>query len=98
MRLAFVISVALWGGCGDQEVARLTEVMNAVCACKTPSCAESALKQVPQTEIKSSRHAQRIARDMLDCLSKLYDAERPSTDPDAPISPETSPPASARTP
>jgi hypothetical protein len=97
MRLPFVICVALLGGCGDSEVARLKEVKQAVCDCKTSACAEIALKQVPQTEIKSTPRAQRLARDMLDCLAKLYDAERPTTDPDA-IEAEPPAPAAARTP
>jgi hypothetical protein len=85
MRLLFVISVALGAaGCGDREAARLDKVKTAVCACKTASCAEAALKQVPQAEIKSTHRAQRIAREMLDCLKRVYDAERPTTDPDAP--------------
>lgn len=96
MRLLFVISVALWGGCGDREVARLTEVKNAVCACKTSSCAEAAMKAVPQTGIKSTHRAQLVARDMLDCLARLYEADRPSTDPDAAAPPEA--PTSASTP
>jgi hypothetical protein len=82
MRLVFVICAAL-GGCGDPEVGRLTEVKGAVCACKTAACAETALKQLPQREIKSTHKAQLIAREMLDCLAKLYEAERPNEDPDA---------------
>jgi hypothetical protein len=95
MRLSFVICVALVGGCGDPEVARLQEVKTAVCACKTAACAEAALKQVPQTEIKSTHKAQQVAREMLDCLAKLYEAERPNEDPDAA---DSSAPAAARTP
>ena len=97
MRRAFAISVALWG-CGDPEAAQLFRVKEAVCACKTTACAQAALNEVPKPEIKSSHKSQRIVRDMLDCLARIYDEERPSTDPDAPTVPETSAPASARTP
>jgi hypothetical protein len=98
MRCGFVLSVALLFGCGDREAARLGEIKTVVCACKTVSCAEIALKSVPKDQIKSTHRAQMIARDMLDCLSKLYDAERPSTDPDAATGPETPAAASAGTP
>jgi len=93
---AVVICVALCGGCGDPEVEQLRHVKDTVCACKTASCAEDALGHVPQREIKAGHKAQRIARDMLDCLAKLYAAERPDTD--EATSPETSDHASARTP
>lgn len=91
MRLPFVISIALLGGCGDREVSGLTAVKQTVCACKTAACAETALKQVPQKQIKSTPRAQRIAREMLDCLAVLYDAERPTTDPDVPPTPLVDP-------
>ncbi len=98
MRRAVVICVALVGGCRDPEVAQLQAVKDTVCKCKTASCAEDALKKVPQHEIKSGHKAQRVARDMLDCLARIYEADRPTTDPDAPTPPETSDHASARTP
>ena len=83
MRWLLVISVAL-AACGDRDAARLEKVKDAVCSCKTASCAELAMKDVPKSDIKATHRAQVIARDMMDCLKKLYDAERPSTDPDAP--------------
>ena len=82
MRWLLVISVAL-AACGDREAARLEHVKEAVCACKTSSCAELAMKDIPKSDIKATHRAQVIARDMMDCLAKLYEAERPSTDPDA---------------
>ena len=81
MRWLLVILVAL-GGCRDREAARMRTVKDAVCACKTSSCAELALKDVPKDDTPPSRQSQQLARDMLDCLAKLYAAERPSTDPD----------------
>lgn len=98
MRRALVICAALLGGCKDPEVEQLQHVKQLVCTCKTSSCGEDALKQVPQQAAKASHKAQQVARDMLDCLAKLYDAERPTTDPDAPTSPESSDRASAKTP
>jgi hypothetical protein len=93
----FVICVALLCGCGDREAADLERVKRAVCACKTASCAEAELKQVPQREIKAGHRAQAIAREMLDCLARIYEADRPSTDPDAELtSPGSADPASAR--
>jgi len=84
MRWLLVISVALGtAACGDREAMRLEKVKEAVCACKTSSCAELALKDVPKDEAKASPRSQAIARAMLECMAKLYEAERPSTDPDA---------------
>ena len=83
MRWLLVILVAL-AACRDEETVRLQRVKDAVCSCKTSTCAELAMKDVPKDNIKPSQKSQQLARDMMDCLAKLYDAERPATDPDAP--------------
>jgi hypothetical protein len=82
MRWLLMISVA-FAACSDGNAERMSKVKNAVCACKTSKCAELAMKDVPKDDVKPSHRSQELARDMLDCLAKLYDAERPSTDPDA---------------
>ena len=82
MRWLLVISVAL-AACGDREAARLEKIKDAVCSCKTSTCAELAMKDVPKDDIKATHRSQVVAREMMDCLAKLYEAERPSTDPDA---------------
>jgi hypothetical protein len=81
MRL-LVICVALFA-CGDHEAAQLERSKRQVCACKTSACAVTAMKLLPQHDVVAGHRAQGIARDMLECVAKLYAAERPSTDPDA---------------
>ena len=99
-----VIVVALGlAACRESQVDRLTAIKARMCACKTASCAEAALHEVPQQDIESNHRTQAVARDMMECMARLYEAERPSDDPDdqasgAPTAPETSAPASARTP
>jgi hypothetical protein len=78
----FVIAVALIG-CGDKQLEELQAIRDEVCACKTPACGEAALKKVPQGTLESSHKMQRVAGEMMDCIAKLNEAERPSTDPDA---------------
>ncbi len=93
-----VISLAL-AACRDDQEARLAKVKDTVCACKTAACGEAALKDVPQKDVKPSHKSQLIAREMLDCLAKLYDSEHaaaPSGDDDA-SDPESAPAASAGT-
>lgn len=92
--LAVLVMLA---GCTDHGAERLTRIKSEVCACKTVSCAEDAMKGVPREAIESTHRTQTIARDMLDCLAKLTAAERPVTDPDAEDSAEE-PPAPARQP
>lgn len=87
--LAILVTLA---ACRDPVVERLAAIKAEVCACKTASCGEQAMKLVPQGTIKSTHRTQTIARDMLDCLAKLQAAERPTTDPDA-EDPATEPPA-----
>jgi hypothetical protein len=88
---SLVIAAALLG-CGDSQLAELEAVRDEVCACKTPACGEAALKKVRQDKLETNRKMQRVATEMLDCMSKLADAERPSTDPDA-ETPSTDPDA-----
>ncbi len=72
-----VIWVALASACSDSQEVRLEKVKDEVCACKTAGCAEKAMKSVPQQDVVSNHRTQQLARDMLDCLAKLYEAERP---------------------
>jgi hypothetical protein len=72
-----VICVAFAAACGDSQEGRLEKVKDEVCACKTAGCAEKAMKAVPQQDVVSNHHSQQVAREMLDCLAKLYEAERP---------------------
>jgi hypothetical protein len=106
VRRAVVVAVWLLAACHESQVDKLTAIKVRVCACKTASCGEAALRDVPQQSIESTSRTQAVARDMMECLSKLYQAERPSDEPDEasgsgsgePTGPGTSVPASARTP
>ena len=80
---ALIVALAL-AGCQGGGVDQLTRVKQRVCACKDVACAETAMKDIPSGNVKVTHHAQTIARDMLDCYAKLVNAQRPSTDPDAP--------------
>ncbi|HEY1555972.1 MAG TPA: hypothetical protein VGF94_14140 [Kofleriaceae bacterium] len=80
----FVICVALAAGaCGDRGASELARVRDAVCACKTPSCADDAMKTVPQRDVPSNARTQKIAREMLECVARLHEQGRPTADPDA---------------
>jgi len=79
-RLLVVIALA---GCGDPKVAKLESARAEVCACKTAACGDAAMKKVPQANVASNHRTQQLARDMLDCLHKLYMQDRPDLDPDA---------------
>jgi hypothetical protein len=110
MLRSLVICVAMalvipLGACRDGREAQLAKVKETVCGCKTAGCAEAAMKDVPQSEIVSNHRTQLLARQMLDCLAKLYDEQRPDSDDEpapapstetAPTGPETSEPASAK--
>jgi hypothetical protein len=95
----FVICVAFAAGaCGRHGEAELEHVRDAVCSCKTASCADQAMKKLPQQDIASNPTTQRIAREMMDCLARLYENGRPSTDPDGPIQEASGPPPPAPPP
>lgn len=78
-RIAILVTLI---ACGEHDTERMTAIKSKVCACKTASCAEQEMKVVPEQPIKSTPRIQGLARDMMDCLARLQDAERPSTDPD----------------
>jgi hypothetical protein len=74
-------------GCGDHGADKLELVRRQVCACKDVACGEAALAKVPEAKIPATHDTQEIARRMLDCMARLYDTQRPTTDPDAPAEP-----------
>ncbi|HLL21248.1 MAG TPA: hypothetical protein VK427_03905 [Kofleriaceae bacterium] len=89
-----LVVIAFVAACGDPQLERLQVVKDEVCACKTAACGEAAMKKVPQDKHTSAPRLQRVANDMLDCMAKLYDESRPTTDPDA-ETPDVSSPGSA---
>jgi hypothetical protein len=89
--LLLVISIALAVGCRDQGIAHLEAIRGEICACKTPACGEAAMKRVPETKVKTNARSQKIAREMMDCLAKLYATDRPATGPDQAPQPPTGP-------
>jgi hypothetical protein len=97
VRSWFAVLVLL-GACTDHGAEHLARIKSDVCACKTVSCAEDAMKGVPKEAIQSTHRTQTIAREMLDCLAKLTAAERPVTDPDAEDTAEEAAPARAARP
>jgi hypothetical protein len=98
MLRAVVIAIALLG-CRDREIEDLRALRGELCKCKTVECGEALMEKLPQHGTTDHR-ARAIAKEMLDCMARLYDRNRPSTDPDdeAPTSPGTAAPASAGTP
>ncbi len=78
----FVLVFALFASCRDPGITELEGVRDAVCACKTAACGQIAMKRIPTAEVPNNHRSQAIAREMMDCLAKLYDAERPATGPD----------------
>ena len=96
-RIAILVTLV---ACGDHDNERLTAIKSKVCACKTASCAEQEMKLVPEQSIKSTHRTQGIARAMMDCIARLQEAERPSTDPDeeGAAPPPAEPSASGKSP
>jgi hypothetical protein len=108
-RIALVILIAI-GACHDRNSDVLQQAVETACACKThleelaakneltavarveaKACADDALRQVPSREGASSQREQKLAREMRDCVASVYNFDTPSA-------PESSEPASARTP
>ena len=68
--------------CTDPRASQLETVKAKVCACATSKCGEAAMAAVPQDHVTSNHRTQQAAQQMLDCMAKLYEKEKPSTNPD----------------
>ncbi|MEJ7599946.1 MAG: hypothetical protein WKG01_18715 [Kofleriaceae bacterium] len=79
-RVLFGLAIA--AGCRDPEVTHLQAVKAEVCECKTAKCADAAMAKVPKVATTSDHRTQQLARDMLDCVHKLYMQDQPDLDPD----------------
>jgi len=94
--------LVVFAACADHDVEVMTDLKTKICACTTSSCAAQVLKQVPQGAGKATPQnqpkIQELARAMMDCFARLQDADRPSTDPDAPGSAGEPATGSAATP
>lgn len=77
-----VIAIALAIGCRDKGIVQLESIRDDICKCKTSQCGEAAMKRVPEAKAKANPASQKIARAMMDCMAKLYEAERPVAGPD----------------
>lgn len=82
------LALALAAGCRDPGVIELEGIREEVCRCADAKCAETAMKRVPGTEVPNNHRSQKIAREMMECLAKLYEAERPTTGPDTEVEAE----------
>lgn len=89
-----MICVALWGaGCRDKEVVALERIQGEVCACTTSACAEAALAGIPKADNSSTPKTQALARKILDCVARIYEAEKASKEApdDEPVTPPQDP-------
>lgn len=78
-----VISLALAAGCRDPGIVELEGIRDDICKCATAKCGDEAMKRVAATEVPNNHRSQTVARQMMECLAKLYEGERPATGPDA---------------
>ena len=75
--------ILIFAGCDDPGMDRMRAIKLEVCACKSSTCADSALKRVAEHDVPSNHRTQQLARAMLACLAKkLHEEDRPTTDPD----------------
>ena len=78
--ITLVASVTLLAACRDAEVDRLTAIKARVCACKTSACADSAIHDVALAPVEANRKTRKLAKDMLACVARAHEDERPADD------------------
>lgn len=75
----WIIAIAL-AGCRDKQVEQVKTIRDAVCACQDIKCGEEAMKLLPATPPGGHR-AQKLATEMVACMSKLYLKKEPTPEP-----------------
>ena len=81
--LGVLVLVALCG-CHDPEVDQLTAIKDRVCTCHTSACADQAIREVGAHPVASNRKTQKLAREMLACVARAHDDDRPDDEPAKP--------------
>ena len=77
-----VLWIACAIGCRENELSKLEASRDEICACKTVACGDAAMARVPVVPGAGNRRSQVIAREMMNCLAKLYDSDKPKAGPD----------------
>jgi hypothetical protein len=88
--------LALAAGCSDPKLARMTEVRDAVCKCQDAACVEMALAKMPGAPPRQEQRAQRLAREIMECVAQVGAMEPTPADREPPAereAPATTAPA-----
>lgn len=79
--VALGVGVIALAACRDAEVDRLGAIKAKVCACTSSQCADAAVKEVGAHAVASTRQTRRLAAEMLACVAKQHDKDRPADEP-----------------
>jgi hypothetical protein len=74
-RAALVVTAAIIpgaGGCRDASIASLEATRDRVCECKDADCVDAAMEQLQDLPTKKPRKAEAIAREITDCVARIY--------------------------
>ncbi|CAN5819588.1 hypothetical protein BH11MYX2_BH11MYX2_35790 [soil metagenome] len=86
IRIALLSVIASAAACSeDRELSKLQAIRKEVCACTTAACGDAATKKLPSvapSRVQSASYREQVtARAIVDCLAKLYEQDRPKSEP-----------------
>jgi hypothetical protein len=66
------IAAALVVGCKDEAIESLEATRDSVCACHDATCVNAAMNKLVDRPTKYKRKAELLARDITDCMARIY--------------------------
>jgi hypothetical protein len=66
------LAIAFLAGCKDEAIDALETTRDKVCACDGAACVNAALDALADKPTKHQRKAEAIARQITDCVARIY--------------------------
>ena len=79
-----VLALVTQCACHDPDVDQLAAIKDQVCGCHTSACADQAMRELTKHPVASNRKTQKLAREMLACVARAHDEDRPDDEPAKP--------------
>jgi hypothetical protein len=66
------LAAAILGGCRDEGVRALEATRERVCKCQDAACVNAAMDALEDRPTRHQRRAEGIAREITDCIARVY--------------------------
>jgi|SRR5687767_13377516 hypothetical protein len=76
--------IVLAAGCKDDAIVALETARERVCSCKDATCVNAAMDAMADHPTKDPRRAEAIAREITDCVARIYKLSDAAPEPPPP--------------